>query len=435
MPKVTLVGAGSHVFSRRLVTDILTWPSLQDSTIALMDIDEEKLDLMAALARKLVRQLGAGARVEATTDLRDALDGADYVTVAIRVGQSRNHIAIPGKYGINYPIGDTMGPGGIFYFLKNAAAIIEIAQTAESVCPDALMLNYTNPMVMISRAVEELSDICYVGLCHSVQGTAMRLAEYIGAPFEEVSYWAAGINHMAWFLEYRLKGQDAYPLLWEAMKDPDTYERDIVKWEIMKHFGAFVSESSIHASEYMPYFRRTPELVDRHTSERMWGVVRRGQSPEERRASVLKRREDRRAENERLAYGDEEIPIERSHEYCSRILNAIETNVSYVFNGNVPNTGLITNLPQDSIVEVPIMVDGCGLHPCYVGDLPPSLAALNRSNLSVQDLAVKGFVEGDREYIYRAAQLDPLTASILSLPEIRQMVDEMFEADKEYITI
>jgi alpha-galactosidase len=435
MPKVTLVGAGSHVFSRRLITDILTWPSLQDSTVALMDIDQGKLDLMAALARKMVRQMGVAAKIEATTDLGAALDGADYVTVAIRVGQSRNHIAIPEKYGINYPIGDTMGPGGIFYFLKNVPAIIEIAQTAERVCPGALMLNYTNPMVMISRAVAELSNIPYVGLCHSVQGTAMRLAEYIGVPFEDVSYWAAGINHMAWFLEYRLKGEDAYPLLWEAMKDPDIYERDIVKWEIMKHFGAFVSESSIHASEYMPYFRRTPALIDRHTSDRMWGVTRRGQSPEERWASVMRRREERQAEQERLAYGDEEIPVERSHEYCSRILNATETNVPYVFNGNVPNTGLITNLPQGSIVEVPIMADRCGLHPCYVGDLPPSLAALNRSNLSVQDLAVQGFVARDRECIYRAAQLDPLTASIIPLPEIREMVDEIFEADAEYITI
>ena len=435
MPKITLIGAGSHVFARNLITDILTWPSLQDSTITLMDIDESKLDLMAALARKMVKQLGVGAQVEATTDLREALANADYVTVAIRVGQSRNHISIPHKYGINQAIGDTLGPGGVFYFLRNAPAIIEIARAMEEICPGAPMLNYTNPMVMLSWAIHETTNLRYVGLCHSVQGTARTLAKYIGAPFEQVSYWTAGINHMAWFLDFRWKGKDAYPLLWQAMKNPDIYEQDIVKWEIMKYFGAFVSESSVHNSEYMPYFRRTPELIDRHTSERMWGVVRRGQDVEERWARILERREARAAEYRRLAYGDEEIPIERTHEYCSYILNAAETNVPFVFNGNVPNTDLITNLLTDSIVEVPIMVDGCGLHPCHVGDLPPALAALNRTNLSLQELAVKGLLEENREYIYRAIQLDPLTSSVLSLPDIRQMVDEMFEADQEYITI
>jgi alpha-galactosidase len=433
MRKITLIGAGSFVFARRLVTDILTWPSLQDSTIALMDIDDAKLQTMAALARRMVSQAKVGAKIEATTDLRAALDGADYVTIAIRVGQERNHIEIPRHYGIDQAIGDTSGPGGVFYFLRNAPAVINIAQNMEELCPAALMLNYTNPMVMLSWAVQTLTDIRYVGLCHSVQGTAMTLAEYIGAPFEEVSYWVAGINHMAWFLKFLWKGQDAYPLLWQAMQDPEIYNRDIVKWEVMKYFGAFVSESSIHMSEYVPYFRRTPELIDRHTSERMWGVGSRRMSQEERRQAAAARREAQEAENRRLAYGDEEIPIQRTHEYFSRILNAVETNTPYLFNGNVLNSGLITNLLQGSVVEVPIVADGCGLHPCYVGDLPPALAALNRTNLHVQELAVKGFLAKDRESIYRAVQLDPLTTTQLALPEIRKMVDEMFEADKAYI--
>ena len=432
MAKITFIGAGSFEFARKLVGDILTWPSLRGSTIALMDIDEPKLEVMSALAQRMVDQVGAKAKVESTTDLRTALDGADYVTVSIRVGQSRNHVEIPREHGIDQAIGDTSGPGGVFYFLRNAPAVVEIARAMDQVCPDALMLNYSNPMVMLSWAVNVLSDIRYVGLCHSVQGTAMNLARYIGVPFDEVSYWVAGINHMAWFLKYLWKGEDAYPLLWKAMKDPEVYERDIVRWEIMKHFGAFVTESSVHNSEYMPYFRRTPELVDKYTSNRMWGV-RKGMSREERRANFQRRRAERNAENRHLAFGDEEIPIERSHEYFSRILNAIETNEAYVFNGNVHNTGLITNLVPGSVVEVPIMADGCGLHPCYVGDLPPALAALNRSNLCVQELAVKGFAQQDREYIHRAVQLDPLTASKLTLPEIREMVNEMFEADKEYI--
>jgi len=430
MPKIAIIGAGSYVFARRLVTDILTWPALRDSTIALMDIDASRLDTMAALARRMVAQVGSGASVEATTDLRPALEGADYVTVSIRVGQDRNYVDIPRKYGIDQAIGDTSGPGGVFYFLRNAPAVLHIAQTMEEVCPQALMLNYTNPMVMLSWLVSEQTAIRYVGLCHSVQGTAMTLAGYIGAPFEEVSYWAAGINHMAWFLQFLWKGQDAYPLIWEAMQDPEIYERDIVKWEIMKHFGAFVSESSIHNSEYMPYFRRTPELIDRYTSEKMWGVPPKGTTPEERAARWRSRRAAQEEDNRRLAFGDEEIPILRSHEYLSYILNAVESNGLYRFNGNVPNSGLISNLPPRAIVEVPILVDGCGLHPCHVGDLPPALAALNRTNLNVQELAVKGFIEQDHELIYRAVQLDPLTATQLTLPEIRQMVDEMFEADE-----
>jgi alpha-galactosidase len=399
-----------------------------------MDIDAERLELMATLSRKMVRQLGVGATIEATTELEPALEGANYVITSIRVGQSVSHVSIPLKYGINQAVGDSSGPGGTFYFLKNGPAIVEIARTMERVCPNALLLNYTNPMVMLSRAVTDLTSIRYVGLCHSVQGTANTLAGYIGAPENEISYWAAGINHMAWFLEYRWKGEDAYPLLWKAMDDPDVYERDIVKWETMRHFGAFVSESSIHLSEYLPYFRRTPEMIDRYTSEKMWGVGSKGQTREERWAMYRERRAQQEAETERMAYGDEEMVIERSHEFCSYILNAIESNTPYVFNGNVPNTGLITNLPPASVVEVPILADGCGLHPCHVGDLPEELAALNRSNLNVQDVAVKGFIEGNRELIYRAIQLDPLTASLLTLPEIRSMVAEMFEADAEYIS-
>ncbi|MBN1933632.1 MAG: alpha-galactosidase [Anaerolineae bacterium] len=433
MPKIVVVGAGSFVFARRLVTDILTWPSLQDSVIALMDVNEEKLATMAALTRRMVAQTGTGARIEASTDLRTALDGADYVTVSIRVGQGRDEVEIPRRYGIDQAIGDTTGPGGVFYFLRNAPAVIDIAKTMEAVCPGALMLNYTNPMVMLCWAIARLSNIRCVGLCHSVQGTAMTLAEYIGAPFDQVAYWVAGINHMAWFLKFLWNGRDAYPLLWKAMENPEIYERDIVKWEVMKYFGAFVSESSIHMSEYVPYFRRTPELIERHTSGKMWGVPPKGMSLEERMASWQKRRQAQEEENHRLAFGDDAIPIERSHEYFSHILNAVETNVPYVFNGNVLNTGLITNLLPRSVVEVPILVDGCGLHPCYVGDLPPALAGLNLGSLTLQELAVKGFVERDRECIYQAIQLDPLTATRLSLPEIRRMTDDLFEAHSGYI--
>ncbi len=434
MAKITVVGAGSHVFARRLIGDVLTWPSMQDATICLMDIDPDSLNTMAALAKKMVAALGVSARIEATTDLEVALDGADYVSVSIRVGSSQNHVLIPEKYGVNHTVGDTMGPGGVFYFLKNAPAVINIAQTMQRVCPKALMLNYTNPMVMLSWAVKELTDIRYVGLCHSVQGTAMRLAEYINVPFEDVSYWAAGINHMAWFLDYRYKGEDAYPMIYKAMEDPEVYNQDIVKFEVLKYFGAFVSESSIHMSEYVPYFRRTAELIARHTHENMWGVGSRAGTREERMARNAERRAAADKEMRELAYGDAVVPFERSNEFFSRILNACETNIPYTFNGNVPNTGLITNFPNNAVVEVPILVDAMGLHPCHVGALPPALAALNSSNLYVQELAVKGFVEKNREYIYQALQVDPLTAALVPLPQIREMTDEMFAADAQYMT-
>ncbi|MHB1317059.1 MAG: family 4 glycosyl hydrolase [Anaerolineae bacterium] len=436
MPKITIVGAGSHVFARRPIADALQWPSLRDSTICLMDVNRDSLDTMVALASKMVRQLGVGARIEATTDLAEALADSDYVSVSIRVGDTHNNVSVPAKYGIMHSVGDTMGPGGVFYFLRNAPAVIEIARTLEKVSPNALMLNYTNPMVMLSWAVKELTGIRYVGLCHSVQGTAMTMAGYLNVSFEDVSYWAAGINHMAWFLKYNVKGEDAYPLLFKAMEDPDVYNRDIVKFEVMKYFGAFVSESSIHMSEYVPYFRRTPELIARHTHEKMWGVgPTTTMSRADRMAEYARRREEADREMHALAYNDAEVPIDLSHEYFSRILNAIETNVPYTFNGNVPNTGLISNLPSNAVVEVPILTDAMGLHPCHVGALPPALAALNSSNLYVQELAVKGLIEKNREYIYQALQVDPLTASLLSLDKIREMTDEMFAADSDYIAI
>lgn len=311
--------------------------------------------------------------------------------------------------------------------------MLEIARTIEAVAPNALLLNYTNPMTMLSRAILDSTDIRYVGLCHSVQGTAQQLAEYIDVPFDEVAYTVAGINHMAWFLEFRHKGTDAYPRLREAMEKPDVYERDVVRWEIMRHFGAFVTESSIHNSEYNAYFRRTPEMIDRYHNEKMWGVTPRSWSRDDRLAHFMEMRAKQDAENRALASGEGAIPVERSHEYFSRILNAIETNEPYVFNGNVRNRGAISNLPAESVVEVPIVADGTGLHPCTVGDLSPVLAAYDARNLHVQDLGVLGYLERDRSFIYHAALMDPLVASKLELAEIHSLVDEMMESVADYV--
>ena len=275
MAKIVLIGAGSHVFSRRLITDILTYEELRDSTITLMDIDTERLSLIKSFAEKLVGQYGFETRIESTTDRREALQGADYVIVTIRVGgdeASNLDLEIPARYGIKQGVGDTIGPGGIFYGLRHVPVLLDICHDMEDLCPDAWLINYTNPMAINCWAIYDYTRIKSVGLCHSVQGTAADLARYLGAPLEELSYWVAGINHMAWFLKLRWRGRDAYPILREKFKYPEVYSRpdahwagpDIVRVEIFKAFGYFNTESSQHMSEYVPYFRKRPELFEKY---------------------------------------------------------------------------------------------------------------------------------------------------------------------------
>ena len=434
MVKIVLIGAGSHVFSRRLITDFLSYPELQNSTITLMDIDQDRLDLITSFARKTVEQWGFNARIEATTNRRKALEDADYVVTSIRVGgtaANKLDIEVPAKYGVRQGIGDTIGPGGIFYGLRHIPAILEICHDMEELCPDAWLINYTNPMAMITWAVNDYSHVKNVGLCHSVQGTAGELARYIGAPVDEVSYWVAGINHMAWFLEFEWRGRDAYSLLRERFRDPAIFSRpdahwagpDIVRAEIFRAFGYFNTESSQHMSEYVPYFRKRPELFEKFKL-----VVAFDQTSD--------REERRRRQDEGLKKAlesTEKVPLERSDEYCSYIVHSIETGTPRRINANVRNTGLITNLPQGCCVEVPCLVDETGIHPCYVGDLPPQCAALNRTNINVQELGMKGAVARDRRLTFQAVLVDPLTSAILSIEEIEKMVEEMFEREKEYL--
>jgi alpha-galactosidase len=424
MPKVTMIGAGSMVFARRLMCDTLSFPELSNSTISFMDIDEEKVSLIGRLAQKLVDQESLPAKIEATTDRRRALEGADYVISMFRVGGMdavRPDIEIPQRYGVDQRVGDTIGPGGVLYGLRHIPLILDICRDMEELCPDALLMNYANPMAILCWAVNAATKVKSVGLCHSVQGTARRLAEYIGVPFEEISYWAAGINHMDWFLRYERNGQDAYPMLREALEDPEIYAKDPVRFEIMRHFGYFVSESSGHASEYMPYFRRTPELIER-SSQQSRDFDHFGQRRAVRFEALRQQVES-----------DEPLEFERTHEYCARILHACETNTPYRFSGNVANRGVISNLPEECVVEVPCLADATGIHPCYVGDLPLQCAALNRSNISLQSLTIKAALEGDREAVYHAIALDPLTASVVPLDEIRRMTDELLEASADWL--
>lgn len=431
MAKIAFIGAGSIVFSKNLLTDILSFPDLSGSTISLMDIEPGRLALTVRTANMVVAQEGFRAVIESTTDPDKALKGADYVITMFQQGgltAFEKDIRIPETYGIYQSVGDTLGPGGVFRALRSVPVFLDICRRMESLCPDALLMNYVNPMAMNCWAVNKASAVKIVGLCHSVQGTAEDLAEYIGVPFHEVSYKCAGINHMCWFLDYRRKGEDCYPLIKAKYDDPAVYSKDVTRFEILKYFGHFVTESSYHMSEYVPYFRKSPEWrekirnIDSYLKEDN-GIY---YKECERLASGFTEETERMLASERVS-------IERTEEYAAGIIHALESGTPAVVYGNVRNEGLIENLPLGAIVEVPCLVDAIGIQPTVIGRLPPQLAALNRSNINVQELAVEAALNGDRDLVYQAIMMDPLTSAVLTLPEIKKMTTEMFEAEKEFL--
>jgi alpha-galactosidase len=425
VPKTVIIGAGSIVFARRLILDLLAYPELRDGTIALVDLDPDRLEVITSLAKHVVALRKHPTRIESTTDRGPALDGADHVITAINVGHDAVYLdhAIPQKHGVLQQVADTIGPGGVFRGLRAGPALLAICRDMERLCPDAWLLNYTNPMAIVTWAINAGTRVKAVGLCHSVQGTSHQLAGYIGVPYDEVSYWVAGINHMAWFLSFTHRGEDAYPRLREAMADPETYARDRVRFEILRHFDYFVTESTPHMSEYVPYFRRTAELVSQ------FGL----RTPSLDRSRWSARWEKHRESVEKQIAGEEPIPDQPSTEYAAGIVHSLVTGTLRRINGNVLNRGLITNLPEGCCVEVPCLVDGTGLRPCYVGGLPPQCAALNRGNIALQELAAQAIVERDRRKAFQAVCLDPLTAAVLTLGEIRQMVHEMLDAEAEWL--
>jgi alpha-galactosidase len=422
-------------FATKLVGDMLTFPALDDSEFALMDIDGKRLQQTARVTSEMVEQTGGDARIEATTDRQEALHGADYVLNMINVGGTEpfeNEIRIPESYGVEQAIGDTLGPGGIFRGLRTLPTMLDIARDMETHCPDALLLNYTNPMAILCWAMFEATSIETVGLCHSVQHTIEAIADYLDVPANEIDHWVAGINHMAWVLTCEHDGEDLCPRLRDAMDREDIYEQDTVRFELLDHFGAFPTESSHHNSEYHPYFRtdedRIEELSGTGYAERM------------ETATYLDGWKERsRERDDSLAtdsgQGDDApVTVERSEEYASRLIDAIETDTPRRLNLNVSNrSGAITNLPDDACVEVPCLVDGTGVHPCTVGDLPPQLADLNRSNIGAQRLAVEGFLDEDRERVFQAVKRDPLTAAALTLPESQAMTEDLCAANAEYL--
>jgi alpha-galactosidase len=440
MTKIALIGAGSVEFTRRLTNDILLCPALQDCTIVLVDIDADRLALARDLVQKMIRVRNLPARVEATLDRRAALKDARYVIVTIHPGGLEAYeydITIPLKYGVGQCIGDTLGPGGVFRGLRTIPVLLDICRDMDEVCPpEALLINYSNPMAINCWGVAAGSGRRHVGLCHSVQGTVEDLGEFIGAPLEEISYWVAGINHQAWFLEFRWNGKDAYPLLRERIRDPQIIGQEPIRIDLMQYFGYFVTESSAHVSEYLPYYRKSPGMIENEVVPRFIPPAY-ASYDQGRNGGNLKTHKARLpaylAEVKEEIAGKRPLPERRTNEYCSYLLEAIETNRPAVISGNVPNTGLITNLPQGCCVEVPCLVDANGIHPCYVGELPPQLAALNRTNINVHEMAVKAALSGDRDMVYYAVALDPLTAAVCTLPQIKQMVDELLEAEAQWL--
>ncbi len=430
MPKVTFVGAGSAVFTYEIVTDILATPSLESGVFALVDIDAERLELIRQVTELAVRQSGKDWRVEASTERRDVLAGTDYLINTIEVAgleNVRHDYDIPLKYGVDQCIGDTIGPGGIFKALRTLPAWLDILADTEKMAPDALVLNYTNPMSITCLTGVRASSLPIVGLCHSIPHTAEELADYLGVPYAELRYRAAGVNHLAWLVELTYRDEDMYPRLRERAREPQIYERDPVRFELMLHLGAFPTESSGHVSEYVPYFRKRPDLLEKYTRSEY-----RGESGFY--ANNWPRwRQEADEEMRRIIRGDDPLEIERGPEFASYIMEAMESGTPTVIYGNVPNTGLVDNLPQDGIVEVACLVDTNGVQPTHFGRLPTQLAALDAAHMAVHDLVAQAVLEHDREAALYALMVDPLTAAVCAPAEIRAMFDEMAEAEAPYL--
>lgn len=429
MAKIAMIGAGSLVFCKTLMNDFLATPALAGSEFRLMALTHTRLDKMKDFVERMIRDNGLNATVTATTDRRTALAGADYVVVMLQAGgvaEFRQDYEIPMKYGVDQCIADTLGPGGVFRALRHIPALLEIARDMQELCPNAILFNYANPMAMCCSALGRVPGLQFVGLCHGVQTTMDLIASYVGVPKDEIDFLAAGINHMAWFLRLEHHGRDLYPTLKSNFERPGYYANEKVRGEVLRHFGYFMTESTGHLSEYLPYFRKNKKALDLYCDEPSFG----GESGAYYKYCAMLA--EKFAKTDPLSIESTQLGP-RSAEYCSHIIEARETGNVFRLNGNVRNDGYITNLPNGCCVEVPIYVDRLGLHPTVVGSLPPQCAALNLTNVLVQNLAVEASFTGDPELVMQAVALDPLTAAVLTLQEIRDLVAEMLEAERSYL--
>ncbi|MGI6381348.1 MAG: alpha-galactosidase [Anaerolineae bacterium] len=428
MAKVAIIGAGSVVFCKTLMLDIMATPGLEDTEFALMAPSKRRTPQVEAFAQRVIARNGLPAKAWITTDRREALDGADFVIATFQVGGVKGFeydYSIPYQHGVDQCIGDTLGPGGIFRALRSIPVTMAMARDMEELCPNALLLNYVNPMAMICWALGK-TKVQFVGLCHGVQTTMDLISGYVGVPKDEIDFTCAGINHMGWFLKLEHEGRDLYPLLKQRFEDPAYYVNEKVRGEALRQFGYFMTESTGHLSEYLPYFRKNQKALDLYCDEPGFGGATGAYY------QWCKLVEDRFEGVDILADEPTALPS-RSIEYGSYVIEAMVTGRRFKLNGNVINGGMIGNLPADCCAEGPIYVDRLGLHKTVVGDLPSQCAALNLTNINVQRLAVEAALSGDPEQIVHACALDPLSAATLTLKEIRDMAADMLEAEKQWL--
>ncbi|MCF7854463.1 MAG: alpha-glucosidase/alpha-galactosidase [Candidatus Pacebacteria bacterium] len=441
MAKIVFIGAGSWGFTRTIFKDLMTYENMDGATIALVDIHEERLRMGETACRKIAEEGGCNVTIEASTDRRDVLEGADAVLITILSGDTsvwQHDILVPKKYGVDICVGDTRGVAGIFRGLRTIPVMVDICRDIEARCPDALVLNYTNPMAILCHAMQRETEVNVTGLCHSVQGTAKMLATWAEVPFEELDYTCAGLNHLSWFLKLKHRGRDIYPVLRErVLGDRDIYNEEIVRNEMFLAFDYYVTESSGHNSEYSWWFRKRPELIERYCKD---GT---GWNPGEH-AYILneyrKREETWRDEFDKwLTSADWDDPekksamLRKSNEYASSIINAYVGGSPFQFNGNVKNTHLISNLPEHCCVEVPVLTTRRTLSPLHVGELPQSVLPLTSLTALTEQMTVEASFTGDEKLVYQAVAQSPLTAACLSLNEARDMVNELFQINKQYL--
>jgi alpha-galactosidase len=435
MAKIAFIGAGSLGFTRGLVRDILTYDLLKNSTLVLMDINKERLDFAVKACQSIIDRGNYPAKIIATMDRVEALKGADAVLCTILAGDVdiwKHDILIPKTYGIDTNVGDTRSVSGIFRAMRTIPVMLSIVKDMEKHCPDAILLNYTNPMSMLCRAMQRSTFIKVTGLCHSVQGTAEMLAQWIGVKKEEVDYVCAGINHQAFYTKFERNGKDLYPAIRKAVARKEIYTKELVRNEMFMHLGYYVTESSGHNSEYNWWFRKRQDLIKKYCGKNANSNWNPGayayilDSYSKRKATWKKEIKDWFAKGA-------PFELKRGHEYASCIINAKMGGELFKFNGNVPNAGLIDNLPKDVCVEVPVVVDRSGFNAIHVGPLPAQCAALVNLSVAVEEMAVEAAITGNPEMLFHAVAYDPLSAAVLSLAEIKQMVGEMLKKNKAYL--
>jgi len=428
MAKVAIIGAGSIVFCKTLMLDILATDGLEDTEFSLMAPSRRRTPHVEAFANRVIEANGLPATVWTTTDRREALRDADYVIATFQVGgvaAFEHDYRIPLRHGVDQCIGDSLGPGGVFRALRSIPVILDMAADIEELCPDAYVLQYVNPMAMVCWALGT-TTVNFVGLCHGVQTTMDLISGYVDLPKDEIDYLCAGINHMGWFLKLQHDGEDLYPLLRERFEQPEYYVNEKVRGEVFRHFGYFMTESTGHLAEYVPWFRKNQKALDLYCDEPAFG----GESGAY--LNWCRYVASKYGAEDILAGEPTALPV-RSIEYGSYIIEALETGKTFKLNGNVVNGGMITNLPADCCAEGPMFVDRTGLHKTIVGDLPSQCAALNLTNINVQRLTVEAAMEADTEKIVQACAMDPLTGAALTLKEIRDMASDMLEAEREWL--